>query len=114
MVAARGLQVGRSSSSTNKKAAGVFSGGVQFPSDPESISGLRAFDVAFGHPRHERAEFLARFLDTMFLAGFHKCVILLVAPLVFLHPLLSKFAALDVLERLLHPLLNGGVDDLRS
>src|SRR4051794_34194536 len=78
------------------------------------VGRLRALEVLLLNPGHQAAEAGAGLLDRVLLAFLEQGVVLLVAALVFLHPLLGKLAGLDVLESRLHALLYAGVDDLRS
>src|SRR5271168_2422181 len=80
-------------------------------SNRKSIRGLRAFDGAFFHPRHQAAQAFAHFFDGMVRAFFHQRVVFFVAAFVFGHPAFGEFAGLNIFQRGLHPSLHAGVND---
>src|SRR5690606_27429632 len=77
------------------------------------VGRLRSFDGALLDPRHETAEARPDLFDGVPLALLAQLVEILPAARRLGDPAFRELAALDVLESLLHALLDGGVDDGR-
>ena len=78
------------------------------------VGSLASFDVALLQPGHQAAKTSADLLNRMLLTGLAEDIEVFATTLGFGDPAFGELAALDVLERFFHALLDRGIDDGRA